>query len=120
MLCGVDGTANCHVMHMPSAGSGPSMFQPFPPLPKSPFASPSESPKKAESCHRNSLEHKGTGSCNGHCKADVQGMQHLCFSPARMNCKTAMLTMSVCEPDICRYPGKILWGIFRDEGWLCD
>ena len=62
------------MMHMSSAGSAsPSMFQPFPPLPKSPFASPCGSPKAADTCHPNPKHHKGSGPCSGKCRANGKG-----------------------------------------------
>ena len=94
--CSTGGNTRRHVMHMPSAGSGfgSTMFQPFPPLPKSPFSSPCGSPRKAHFCHANSLTHResgpcngkslshqGSGPCNGKCRADVQGTQRPGASP---------------------------------------
>ena len=62
------------MMHMSSAGSaGPSMFQPFPPLPKSPSASPCGSPKGADTCLPTPSHHKGSGPCSGKCRANGKG-----------------------------------------------
>ena len=74
--CEMTAPSDAHVTSMSSAGSSPSMFQPFPPLPKSPFSSPCGSPKASHSGRNNA--HKGTGPCSGRCKAHVQGTQHFC------------------------------------------
>ena len=77
--CDMTAVQYAHVTSLSSAGSSPSMFQPFPPIPKSPFSSPCGSPKGAPSSHPGA--HKGTGPCNGRCNADAQGTQHICAPP---------------------------------------
>ncbi len=90
--CDMTVTSDAHVTSMPSAGSSPSMFQPFPPLPKSPFSSPCGSPKGPHSSRDSA--HTGTGPCNGRCKADAQGTQHFCASYPQI----LMLKGSLCPP----------------------
>ena len=101
------------MMHMSSAGStSPSMFQPFPPLPKSPFASPCGSPKGADTCHPTLGHHQGSGPCSGKCRANGKGTRApLCSSSCFLTVSSpgAFCTESVIA-EISRHAKEELLG----------